>query len=172
MHPIARRILEAFDELNGLELEFAVLAERAGSGSEPTSPARAALSELLEKGWLRPAGPACGGFARTEAGRLAIARPLDLTLYTRPGCHLCEEAKTQMAPLVREFGASFREVNIDRDPELRDRYAYDVPVLFLGARKIAKHRVDPARFRQQLERARREAPHRTVRGEAAPKNRA
>ncbi len=157
MHPIAQRILEAFDELNASELDFAVLAERAGSGREPSIPTGAALSELLEKGWLRPAGPSCGRFARTEAGRLAIARPLDVALYTRPGCHLCEEAKAQMAPLVREFGASLREVNIDGDPELRERYAYDVPVVFLGSRKIAKHRVDAGQFRRQLERARRAA---------------
>jgi glutaredoxin len=85
---------------------------------------------------------------------LAQAGPLDVTLYTRPGCHLCDEAKKQMEPLLAACGASLREVNIDADPVLRARYDWDVPVIFLGARKIAKHRIDLAQFRRQLEEAR------------------
>jgi glutaredoxin len=82
--------------------------------------------------------------------RLAAAGPREVTLYTRPGCHLCEEAKAAIAPLLREFGASFREVNIDEDSVLRERYGWDVPVIFLGARKVAKHRLDVEQFRRQL----------------------
>ena len=75
-----------------------------------------------------------------------------VTLYTRAGCHLCEEAKAQMAPLLREFGAVLREVDIDRDPALRAEYGDDVPVIFLGDKKVAKHRVDLAQLRRQLAR--------------------
>ena len=75
---------------------------------------------------------------------------LQITLYTRPGCHLCEEARQQMAPVLAEFGAELLEVNIDADPALRDLYSNDVPVIFLGARKIAKHRVDLVQLRRQL----------------------
>lgn len=78
---------------------------------------------------------------------------IEVTLYTRKGCHLCEEAKAQMAPLLREFGAGLREVDIDADESLRALYDVDVPVIFLGARKVAKHRLDLAQFRRQLERA-------------------
>jgi len=81
------------------------------------------------------------------------AAPLEVTLYTRKGCHLCEEAKQQMAPLLREFGAHLCEVDIDADPALRELYNLDVPVIFLGSRKVAKHRVDLAQLRRQLERA-------------------
>lgn len=73
-----------------------------------------------------------------------------VTLYTRAGCHLCEEAKQQMAPLLAEFGAALREVDVDSDAALRERYGNDVPVIFLGARKVAKHRVDIAQLRRQL----------------------
>lgn len=79
---------------------------------------------------------------------------IEVTLYTRQGCHLCEEAKAQMAPLLREFGARLREVDIDADEFLRALYDVDVPVIFLGERKVAKHRLDLAQFRRQLERAR------------------
>jgi glutaredoxin len=83
--------------------------------------------------------------------RLAACGPRDVTLYTRPGCHLCEEAKATIAPLLREFRISFHEVNIDEDPILKDRYGWDVPVIFIGQHKATKHRVDVAQFRRQLE---------------------
>jgi glutaredoxin len=89
----------------------------------------------------------------SEDSRLTAAGPREVTLYTRPGCHLCEEAKAAMAPLLREFGATLREVNIDEDTVLRERYGWDVPVIFLGARKVAKHRVDLEQFRRQLHEA-------------------
>jgi glutaredoxin len=76
-----------------------------------------------------------------------------VTLYTRPGCHLCAEAKAAIAPLLRKFGAVLREVNIDKDAVLEERYGLDIPVIFIGARKAAKHRVDVHQFRRQLEQA-------------------
>ena len=85
-----------------------------------------------------------------EDARLAALGPREATLYSRPGCHLCEEAKAAIAPLLREFGATLREVNIDEDAVLRDRYGWDVPVIFLGARKVAKHRIDVEQLRRQL----------------------
>jgi glutaredoxin len=90
----------------------------------------------------------------------APAEPLEVTLYTRPGCHLCEEAKLLITPLLAEFGARLREVNIDADPELHERYNLDVPVIFLADRKLAKHRIDPSQFRRQLQEARRRSAHR------------
>jgi glutaredoxin len=85
-----------------------------------------------------------------EHARLAGCGPCDVTLYSRPGCHLCEEAKTAIVPILREFGATLQEINIEEDPLLRERYGSDVPVIFIGARKAAKHRVDLAQFRRQL----------------------
>jgi glutaredoxin len=86
-----------------------------------------------------------------EDARLAVAGPREVTLYTRPGCHLCEDAKTAIAPLLREFGASLYEVNIDKDAVLEERYGWDIPVIFIGARKAAKHRVDVEKFRRKLQ---------------------
>jgi glutaredoxin len=85
-----------------------------------------------------------------EDARLAAASPREVTLYTRPGCHLCEEAKTTIAPLLLEFGASLLEVNIEGDAVLEERYGWDIPVIFIGPRKAAKHRVDAEQFRRRL----------------------
>jgi glutaredoxin len=81
---------------------------------------------------------------------------LEVILYTRAGCHLCEEAKAQIAPLLKRAGARLREVNIDEDAQLRELYDVEVPVIFLRGRKVAKHRVDAEQFRRQLDQARRE----------------
>jgi glutaredoxin len=94
---------------------------------------------------------------RREDERLAAAHPLEVTLYTRPGCHLCEDAKEVMNPLLKEYGVSLKEVNIDEDRELTERYGLDIPVVLVGGRKAAKHRVDPRQFRRQLEEARSKA---------------
>ncbi len=91
--------------------------------------------------------------AHPEDARLAASGPRDVTLYTRPGCHLCEEAKAAIAPLLREFGTVLHEVNIDEDAVLKERYGWDVPVIFIGKHKAAKHRVELAQFRRQLEEA-------------------
>jgi glutaredoxin len=88
-----------------------------------------------------------------EDARLAACGPRDVTLYSRPGCHLCEEAKAAIGPLLREFGATLREVNIDEDAVLKERYDWEIPVIFIGPHKTAKHRVDLAQLRRQLQEA-------------------
>jgi glutaredoxin len=86
--------------------------------------------------------------------RLAAAGPREVTLYSRRGCHLCEEAKAAIAPVLREFGTVLHEVNIENDPVLEQRYGWEIPVIFIGPRKAAKHRVDVEQFRRQLREAR------------------
>src|SRR5258706_16055726 len=141
MDPSEQKILAAFDRPGVRVLSVADFGEPAVVSS--------VVARLVERGWLRP-GETPNAYTRTEDGRLQIVGPRDVTIYSRPGCHLCEEAKTQLAPLLREFGASLTEIDIDEDSQLRARYDYDVPVIFLGARKAAKHRVDLAQFRRQL----------------------
>ncbi|MGH9803560.1 MAG: glutaredoxin family protein [Candidatus Acidiferrales bacterium] len=76
---------------------------------------------------------------------------MELTLYTRARCHLCEEAKATLAPVLLEFGVTLKEIDIDSDPALAARFGQDVPVLMLDTRKLAKHRIDAAQVRRALE---------------------
>lgn len=75
----------------------------------------------------------------------------DVTLYSRVGCHLCDEAKTAIAPLLREFRATLREIDIEGDAALIARFGCDIPVIYIGRKKAAKHRVNLEQFRRQLE---------------------
>lgn len=153
MEPIEKKILGTYDELEKDALDLHTLFEFVG-GNPPAQREAVldAVTRLQKQGLLEEDS---GGdfYRRTEAGRLALAGPRDVTLYSRPGCHLCDEAKAAIAPLLKEFGARLREVNIDEDPRLRELYTNDVPVVFLGSRKVAKHRLDVNQFRKQLEQA-------------------
>jgi len=154
MNPIARAALEAFEETGDARLDRAALdGVLARNGALCRETSDGVLGDLLREGLIAPCGS--DKWRRTEAGRLALAGRMDLTLYSRPGCHLCDDMKAALAPLAREFGARVTEVDIDQAEELRSLYGNDVPVLFLGNRKAAKHRLDTRQMRRQLEEARR-----------------
>jgi glutaredoxin len=76
-----------------------------------------------------------------------------VTLYTREGCHLCEEAKAAMLPVVAQATAELREIDIDDDPGLRAMYNDSVPVIFVGADFFARYRIDAHKFAKALEAA-------------------
>jgi len=154
MNPIARAALEVFEAAGARVVPRETLEEAlAANGALCRESCEGVLDDLVrEKLIVAENGGA--RFRRTEAGRLALVGPWDLTLYTRAGCHLCEEMKASLGPLVREFGARLAEVDVDGDEEVLAMYGNDVPVLFLGARKVAKHRLDAGQMRRQLERTR------------------
>jgi glutaredoxin len=154
MNPIARAALEAFEAAGARVLPRRTLEEAlAANGALCRETCQGVLDDLVREKLL-VAEDAGATFRRTEAGRVALAGPRELTLYTRAGCHLCEEMKAELGPLVSEFGTRIVEVDVDADDELRAMYGSDVPVLFLGARKVGKHRLDAGEMRRQLERTR------------------
>ena len=150
MDPIAQRVLSLYDQLERDSLDLHTMFEFVG-GNDPKQREAVldAVSELVKSGLLREGES--DFYARTEDGRLAIVSPREITLYTREGCTLCEETRVAIMPVAREFGATLREVDIDDDPILHDRYTNDVPVIFLGSRLVARHRVNVAHLRRRLE---------------------
>ena len=73
-----------------------------------------------------------------------------VTLYTRAGCCLCEEAKRVLAGARRRADFDFEELDIDLDPELRRRYNDEVPVVAINQVKAFKYRVDRDEFLKKL----------------------
>jgi glutaredoxin len=151
MDSIQQRILATFDQLERDSLDLHTLLEFVG-GNPPAQREAVfdAVSALVKDGLLGEDG---GGdfYRRTEEGRLAVAGPREITLYTRKGCHLCDDAKATIAPLLAEFSATLREVDIDDNPLSRERYTNDVPVVFLGSQMLARHRLDGALLRRELQ---------------------
>ena len=74
-------------------------------------------------------------------------------IYSRPGCHLCEEMKAVVARAVHAFGAdaSVDEVDISADAELEARYGLEIPVLMVDGRKVAKYRETEEQLTRILE---------------------
>ena len=82
----------------------------------------------------------------TQMGRAIV------TIYTRPGCHLCDAAKAAINASDCDGEFTLEEVNIDLDPVLCERYGYDIPVISINGVKVFKHRVDPGEFKRKLRR--------------------
>lgn len=75
-----------------------------------------------------------------------------VTIYSKPGCHLCEEAKANMLAAGCNSEFSIEEVNIEEDAVLQERYQYDIPVILINGIKVFKHRVEPRQFKEKLRR--------------------
>ena len=154
MQTVAQRILSTFDQLERPSLDLHTLFEFVGGNIPGEREAVLdTVTDLVKQGLLSPDAGA-DFYRRTEEGRLALAAPREVTMYMREGCHLCEEAKSAMAPVLAAFGARLQEVDIDDDPILLARYTNDVPVIFIGAQFFTQHRVDAARLRRHLENVR------------------
>jgi len=70
-----------------------------------------------------------------------------VTLYSKPGCHLCEEMKSEIARANCAEAFDLKEVNIESEAELFARYRYDIPVLNINGVDIFKHRLRAREFR-------------------------
>ena len=73
-----------------------------------------------------------------------------VTLYSKPGCHLCDDARAVIAQVCAELGEAFDEVSIDDDPALRERFGEEIPVTFVDGRQHDFWRVDETRLRTAL----------------------
>lgn len=73
-----------------------------------------------------------------------------LTLYTRRDCCLCEEMKTAIRTVAKEFPLEFDEIDVDREPALAEKFGAQVPVLFIDGRKVFKYRVTVEALRKKL----------------------
>ena len=82
----------------------------------------------------------------TELG----APPPRVLLYSKPGCHLCDEARAVIEAVCAELGEEYDEVDITTSPELMSRYGEEIPVTFVDGTQHDYWRVDPARLRSAL----------------------
>jgi glutaredoxin len=73
-----------------------------------------------------------------------------VVVYTRTGCHLCEDALRVVSAVCDKCGESFALVDIDSDADLVARFTDEVPVVFVDGRQHAFWRVDAGRLRAAL----------------------
>jgi len=75
-----------------------------------------------------------------------------LTLYSRPGCHLCDEMLSVVRSLARQLAWTVEEVDISRDAALETEFGTEIPVLMVNGRKAFKYRVGERELRRRLDR--------------------
>jgi glutaredoxin len=75
-----------------------------------------------------------------------------VTLYGKPGCHLCDDARAAVRRVAAERPFELEEVDITLDPVLHRRYAERIPVLALDGNELFDYVVDEAVLRERLDR--------------------
>jgi glutaredoxin len=81
-----------------------------------------------------------------------IAVDHEVTLMTRAGCHLCEDAEEAMVRVAERTGVRWRAVDVDGDDELRGEYGDRVPVVLLDGKEHGFWRVEEERLIRDLSR--------------------
>ena len=77
-------------------------------------------------------------------------RKAHVIVYSRPGCHLCDEAKTAIKNSNTSDHYVLEEINIESDNELLKKYKYDIPVIMIDGEEAFRHRVDPDEFKSRV----------------------
>jgi glutaredoxin len=76
-----------------------------------------------------------------------------LRIYTKPGCHLCDEMKVVVQRVLRgRDQISLEEIDVSNDPALVERYGLEIPVLMIEGKKVAKYRVTEEQLTRMLAR--------------------
>jgi glutaredoxin len=75
---------------------------------------------------------------------------IQIEIYSRPECHLCDDAKAVIEPLLHRYGISLKVTDVDSDAALREAYGYDIPVVMINGKEAFRHRVDGAALERKL----------------------
>ena len=77
---------------------------------------------------------------------------LQVTLYGKAGCHLCEEARVAVESVREEHGLDVSEVDVSLDPGLNRRYGERIPVLAIEGEEVFELGVSADELRAELAR--------------------
>ena len=75
---------------------------------------------------------------------------MQIDIYSRPGCHLCDEAKVVIERVRRRYQFDLRVINVEDDPALESAYGMEIPVVFINGNKAFKYRVNEAELEKRL----------------------
>ena len=73
----------------------------------------------------------------------------EVIVYSRRGCHLCEQLIDEVEPLLRGR-ASLVVRDIDTDPSWVEAYGLDIPIVYIGAQEICRHQLNRAALNTAL----------------------
>lgn len=81
-----------------------------------------------------------------------MPNPIRVEVLSRPGCHLCDEARAVIERVSDRYQLELRVINIETEPELEAAYGWEIPVVFIEGNKAFKYRVDEKELERKLKR--------------------
>ena len=79
---------------------------------------------------------------------------IEIVLYSKPDCCLCDDVKLQLARLRRTVHFDLREVNILEEPRAYEQFKEEIPVVFINGKKAFKYRLNENDFLRRIEKLR------------------
>jgi glutaredoxin len=77
---------------------------------------------------------------------------IQIDIYSRPGCHLCDEAKDIIDRVRKRHAFAVRVINIEENPALESAYGTEIPVVFINGSKAFKYHVDERELEKKVKR--------------------
>ncbi|MBK7160302.1 MAG: glutaredoxin family protein [Ignavibacteria bacterium] len=75
---------------------------------------------------------------------------IELQIYSKKNCHLCEEMKIVLINVSNEYEFDLKETDIESDPVLNLKYKDKIPVLLVNGKLFAKYRVSEVKLKEKL----------------------
>jgi glutaredoxin len=75
---------------------------------------------------------------------------IQIEIYSRPGCHLCDEAKAVIEPFAQTYPLKLTVTNVDLDSDLRAAYGTEIPIILINGTEAFRHRVDARTLERKL----------------------
>jgi len=75
---------------------------------------------------------------------------IQIEIYSRPGCHLCDEAKAVIEPFSIRYSLQIKVTDVDSHAALREAYGFDIPVVMINGQEAFRHRVDSSILERKL----------------------
>ncbi len=69
-------------------------------------------------------------------------RHIQVTIYSKKDCHLCDEAKAVLRDFAVEYPLQIEEIDIESEKEVFEKFKHEIPVIFVMGRKSFKYRID------------------------------
>ena len=81
---------------------------------------------------------------------MSLLKKIKIEIYSKPDCHLCDEAKSVLLAVQKKFFFNLIEVDITTDKVLVEKYKEEIPVVFINDRKAFKFYIDENELSKRL----------------------
>jgi glutaredoxin len=81
-----------------------------------------------------------------------MPNPIRVDIYSRPGCHLCVDAKEILERIGRRYAFELTEINVETDATLEKMYGLEIPVVTINGEKAFTCRIDAGEFEKRIKR--------------------